>query len=244
MKGNDGKEIPNPFRDARVRRAISKAIDRNAIVERVMEGSAVPASQMLPEGFFGYSPKLSADAYDPEGARKLLAEAGHPDGFQLTIHGSNDRYLNDAKIVETIAQMLTRIGVKTSVATLPGSVYFGKASALEFSLMFVGYGSDTGEGSAPLKALLATFDKAAGMGAFNRGRYSNPKFDATLKEALATIDAAKREKLLQKAGEIGIGDLGVIPLHNQINTWALRKGLAYLARTDENTLADGVSKVK
>jgi peptide/nickel transport system substrate-binding protein len=234
----------NPLRDLRVRRAISLAINRQAIVERLMEGEAVPAGQLLPETFFGTSKNLKPDPYDPERAKKLLAEAGYPDGFGLTIHGPNNRYINDAKIVQTVAQMLTRVGIDAKVDTMPSNVFFSRGSKLEFSLMLVGWGSGTGETSSPLKSLLATFDKDKGFGPSNRGRYSNPKMDAVLEKALATVDDAAREKLLAEASEIGIGDLGIIPLHYQINSWAMKKGLTYAARTDEYTLAHEVKPAK
>jgi peptide/nickel transport system substrate-binding protein len=88
-----------------------------------------------------------------------------------------------------------------------------------------------------LKALLATFDTAKGMGAANRGRYSNPKMDAVLEQALATVDDARRERLLQRATELGVGELGIIPLYHQHNLWATRKGVSYEPRADERTLA-------
>src|SRR3546814_900412 len=191
-------DLKNPLKDVRVRRAISKAINRPAIVDRIMEGAAIPAGQLLPEGFFGVHPNLPPEKYDPEGAKKLLKEAGYPDGFAMTIHGPNDRYINDAKIAEAVAQMLTRIGIPTKVDTMPKSVYFKRASALEFSFILVGWGSGTGEASSPLKLLLATYNKEKGMGASNRGRYSNPEFDKVLEQALATVDDEKREALLQK----------------------------------------------
>src|SRR3546814_1882059 len=108
-------DLKNPLKDVRVRRAISKAINRPAIVDRIMEGAAIPAGQLLPEGFFGVHPNLPPEKYDPEGAKKLLKEAGYPDGFAMTIHGPNDRYINDAKIAEAVAQMLTRLGIPTKV---------------------------------------------------------------------------------------------------------------------------------
>ena len=240
ITGTGGK---NPLKDLRVRKAISKAINRPAIVERVMEGVALPAGQLLPEGFFGVSPNLKAEPYDPEGAKKLLAEAGYPNGFGLTLHGPNDRYINDHKICQAIGQMLTRIGIKTQVETMPRSVFFSKASrggpnkTPAFSFILVGWGAGTGEASSPLKSLLATWDKSKGMGASNRGRYSNPEFDKLVAHALATVDDAKREVILQKATEIAIGDLGIIPLHYQVNTWATKKGFAYKPRTDESTVA-------
>ena len=250
VKGKDGGAIKNPLRDARVRTAISKAIDRDAIVKRVMEGEAIKAGQLLPEGFFGVSKKLKPVAYDPNGAKKLLAEAGLPNGFRMTIHSPNDRYPNDGKIAEAVGQMLSRIGIDTQVVTMTQSVFFSEASTgspekgPKFSFILVGWGSGTGEASSPLKSLLATFDRDKGMGASNRGRYSNPQVDKLINEALATVDDTKRADLLARATEVAIEDVGIIPLHYQVNTWAMRRGFAYKPRTDEYTLAMGVTKGK
>ena len=243
----DGSETKNPFKDLRVRRAISKAINRDLIVDRVMEGIAIKAGQLLPEGFFGRSPKLKPEKFDPEGAKKLLAEAGFPNGFKTTLHGPNDRYINDAKIVEAIAQMLSRVGIETTPETMPKSVFFKRAknrgpkSPSQFEFILIGWGSGTGEASSPLKSLLATYSKEKGLGASNRSLTTIPGFDAVLEEALATVDDTKRAALLAKATEIGIGKAqGLIPLHYQVNTWACKKGLKYVPRTDERTLATGV----
>ncbi len=227
----------NPLKDLRVRRAISKAINRQALVERVMEGAAVTSGQLMPEGMFGYTGALKPEAYDVDGAKKLLTEAGYPDGFALTLHAPNDRYVNDEQIAQAIAQLLARAGIATRVEAMPSSVYFTRASKLEFSLMLVGWAADTAESSSPLKALLATFNKEKGMGATNRGRYSNPKMDETLTQALAIVDDTKRERMLQLATEIAVNDLGIIPLYHQHNLWAARKGITYSPRTDERTLA-------
>ncbi len=246
-KAKDGSSIKNPLLDVRVRKAISKAINRDAIVSRVMEGIAVKAGQLLPDGFFGRSPNLSPEPYDPEGAKALLAEAGLANGFKLTIHGPNDRYINDAKIAEAVGQMLTRIGIDTEVVTMPRSVYFKRASRggeggqPEFSFILVGWGSGTGEASSPLKSLLHSYDKERGFGPSNRGRHSDPEVDKLIEDALATVNDAKRQDLLAKATELAIGrNQGIIPLHYQVNTWAAKKGIKYRARTDENTVAYGV----
>jgi peptide/nickel transport system substrate-binding protein len=227
----------NPLKDVRVRRAISKAINRQALVERVMEGAAVSTGQLMPEGLFGYTGALKPEAYDVEGAKRLLAEAGYPDGFAITLHAPNNRYVNDEQVAQAIAQLLSRAGIATKVDAMPSSVFFSRGSKLEFSLLLAGWGSDTAEASSPLKALLATFDAQKGMGAANRGRYSNPKMDDMLTQALAIVDDAKRERMLQQATEIAVGDLGIIPLYHQHNLWATRKGVAYAPRTDERTLA-------
>ena len=227
----------NPLKDVRVRRAISKAINRQALVERVMEGAAVSTGQLMPEGLFGYTSALKPEPYDVEGAKKLLAEAGYPDGFSITLHAPNNRYVNDEQIAQAIAQLLARAGIATRVDAMPSSIFFSRGSKLDFSFMLVGWGADTAEASSPLKALLATFSKEKGMGTANRGRYSNPKMDALLEQALTIVNDAKRERVLQQATEVAVNDLGIIPLYHQHNLWATRKGVAYAPRTDERTLA-------
>jgi peptide/nickel transport system substrate-binding protein len=227
----------NPMKDARVRKAISKAINRPAIVEKVMEGEAIPAGQLVPDFLFGATKNLKVEAFDPAGAKKLLAEAGYPDGFGLTIHSPNNRYVNDAKIAQAVAQMLARVGIDTKVVAMPSATYFTQATDLKFSLMLVGWSTGTGESSSSLKALLMTYNKDKGYGNANRGRYSNGKVDALTEDALQIVDDAKREAMLQRATELAIDDTGIVPLHFQVNLWATRDGITYVPRTDENTLA-------
>ena len=227
----------NPLKDVRVRRAMSKAINRTAIVAKVMEGEAIPSGQLVPEFLFGATKNLKVEAYDPEGAKKLLADAGYPQGFGLTIHAPNNRYVNDAKIAQAVAQMLSRVGIDTKVVAMPSSTYFTQATDLKFSFMLLGWSTGTGEASSSLKALLLTYNRDKGYGTANRGRYSNPKVDALTEDALATVDDVKREAYLQRATELAIADVGVIPLHFQVNLWATRDGITYVPRTDEYTLA-------
>jgi peptide/nickel transport system substrate-binding protein len=227
----------NPLKDARVRKAMSKAINRPAIVEKVMEGEAIPSGQLVADFLFGATKNLKVEPFDPDGAKKLLAEAGYPDGFGLTIHAPNNRYVNDAKIAQAVAQMLSRVGIDTKVVAQPSSTFFSQATDLKFSFMLLGWSTGTGEASSSLKALLMTYNRDRGYGTANRGRYSNGKVDALTEDALATVDDAKREALLQRATELAILDTGVIPLHFQVNLWATRDGIAYVPRTDEYTLA-------
>ncbi|MBL8697201.1 MAG: ABC transporter substrate-binding protein [Alphaproteobacteria bacterium] len=238
-----GALLPNnPLKDPRVRQAISKAINRQGIVDRVFDGDAIGAGGLLPEGSFGASPRLKPDGLDQEGARKLLAAAGYPNGFALTLHGPNDRYPNDERVLQAIGPMLTRVGIDAKVVTLPWATYASQGSAptYAYSVMLFGWGSNTGETSDTMRALIATPNRDKGMGASNRGRYSNPKFDLLLDKALGTIDDRAREQLLFEASELALGEHGIVPLYYQVNTWATRKGIVYSARQDEYSLAQFV----
>ncbi len=225
----------NPFKDARVRLAISKAIYRDAIVSRIMEGMALPGSNLVSPGIFGHNPDIPVEAYDREGARKLLAEAGYPDGFGLTLHAPNNRYVNDSKIAQAVATMLSRIGIQTKVQTLPWSIYLGKARAGEFSFMLIGWGSLLGDNT--LRAHLATVDEKKGNGTWNFSRYSNPEVDRLLDQNFTLFDDAQREALTRKIMALAMQDNPVIVMHHQLASWAMRKGITYPGRVDEYTLA-------
>jgi peptide/nickel transport system substrate-binding protein len=241
VTNKDGKPLENdPLLDVRVRRAISLAINRQAIVDRVLEGQAVPAGQLLPDGFFGTSPKLPPSKQDLETAKKLLAEAGYPNGFQLTLLGPNDRYINDDEVLQAVAQSISRIGITSVVDAQPWTTFVQKAAKGEFGLHLAGWGAATGEVSSPLRALVATYDTVKSMGTSNRGRYSNPTLDKLIDDAVVTVDFQKREALLQQASEAAIGDFGVIPLHFEVSAWAFRKGLTYVGRADQYTLVTGL----
>lgn len=238
LNGNPLAE--NPFKDQRVRLALSKAINRDAIVSRVMNGQASASGQLLPKGVMGHVDELTPTAFDPEGARALLAEAGYPDGFRMTLHGPNDRYINDAEIVQAVAQMWTRIGVLTEVDTMPLSVYFSRSGRLEFSAGLLGWGTGTGEPDSPMVGILATVNPERGRGTANRSLYSNPEFDALLDKALAELDIERREEVYREATRIAMADVAIIPLHHQFNTWAMRDGITYVPQVDEQSLAMNV----
>lgn len=234
---NAGKPITGkgPLRDLRVRQAISKAIDRRAIAARIMDGAAEPTAQLVPRGFLGFDPSIAVPAYDPEGARKLLAEAGYPKGFRLTMQIPQNRYLNDVATGEAVAQMLTRVGIETKIEAYPIGILLTRATKLEWSMFMIGFGIVTGEPTSVMRFIMATHDKEKGLGMGNRGRYSNPKFDAILAQAEGTLDDAKRAELLKEAARVGVGnDLGVIPLYHQIHIWAMRKGLTHVPRIDRS----------
>lgn len=237
VSGPNGEKLDkNPLKDQRVREALSIAINRQAIVDRVMEGAAVPSGQFLPPGTFGYVPDLKAPPYDPAQAKKLLAEAGYPNGFRIALHGPNDRYVNDARIIQAVGQMWQRIGVQTEVDPLPWTSYVSQANKQAFSAFLFGWGSGTAEPSDPLIAQVATFDPAKGWGASNRGRYSNPALDKLIGEALGTADDNAREKMLQDATRMAMQDVAIIPLHIQKNIWATRASLTYVPTVGEGLM--------
>jgi peptide/nickel transport system substrate-binding protein len=225
----------NPFRDARVREALSKAINRSAIAERLMDGAALPASNLVSPPVFGYAADLRPEPYDPEGAKRLLAQAGYADGFGMTVSAPNNRYVNDDQIAQAVAVMLAHVGVRARVETMPINAYLAKGRKGEFAFAMLGWGSFSGD--LALRSLVATPDPKRGFGAFNWSHYSNPKVDALLERAFGTMDEASREAIAREAMRVAMRDRAVLPLHYQITTWAMKSSLAYTPRTDEFTFA-------
>ena len=241
VSGPNGEPLPrNPMLDLRVRQALSIAINRAAIAERTMSGAAIPSGQFMPPGAYGHVPDLPPPAYDPERARRLLAEAGYPQGFTITLLASHDRYINDAQVAQSIGQMWTRIGVRTKVEVMPFATLVQRTTRLDNSMSLGGWANSNGEPSSGLRGLLGTRDMERGWGTVNRTSYSNPEFDAVLARAMGTADDEAREALMQEATRIAARDVAWIPLHIQKNIWAMRQGLAHTPRADEMTLAQDV----
>ena len=235
---NAGQPIAaNPFKDVRVRRALSVAINRQALTERVMEGTAAPSGQWLPPGVYSYNPAVPVPAFDPDGARRLLAEAGYPQGFRLTLVTPNDRYPNDARTAQAVAQMWTRIGIRTEVQSLPWSAFSARAARQEFPIRLAGWGSSTGEASYAAINIMGTYNREQRRGASNAGRYSNPQLDALTDRATTILDDREREQVLREVVQLAMDDQALIPLFHLVNTWATRRGLTYEARMDESTRA-------
>jgi peptide/nickel transport system substrate-binding protein len=233
----DGKPMTtNPMKDIRVRKAMSMAINRQAIVERVMHAQGAAAGQLSPEGIWGISPRLQPEKFDPDGAKKLLTEAGYPNGFGVTLHCTADRLPNDGAVCTALGGMLNRIGIKAIVAATPRAVFFPASARLEYSLQMSGWGSLSGETSYILQSLVHSIDQEKRLGGNNRTMYSNPKLDAIIQKAITTVDDEKRKALLIEAMEISINDYATIPVVTLNAIWAGRKDkVAYTARNDEET---------
>jgi peptide/nickel transport system substrate-binding protein len=241
VTGPNGEALDkNPLQDRRVREALSIAINRPAIAQRVMENASVPAGQFMPDGAFGHDPAIPVPRFDQERAKKLLAEAGYPNGFTVTLRGPNDRYVNDAQILQVVAQMWARIGVKAAVDAQPLATLIGRLNRFDASAYLLGWSNSTGEPSTSLRAILGGRGPDNGLGLSNYGRYSNPLVDQTTARGLATMEDGPREALLQEAMRIAMQDTAIIPLHTQKSVWATRRGLTYTPRVDEQTLAQEV----
>ena len=225
----------SPLKDVRVRRALSMAINRDAIRDRVMEGLSETTENLIVPGSPGYVSSMVPPKYDPDAAKKLLAESGFPNGFGLTVHGPNNRLVNDEKIAQTVAQMFTRIGVDTKVETMPMAVYAPRGAKYEFSVALIAWGGSV-DLTSPMRALLACENPAKGMGVVNWAKYCNPKVDELLMKA-DNMDPLVRNRILQEAAGLISKDVALIPLHFQVSAWAVKKGLTYKGRGDERTYA-------
>lgn len=234
---NDGKPLPtNPLRDIRVRQAINLTIDRDAIRDRLMNGMSAPDNQFMRPGQYGFDPALPPLHVDVAQAKRLLTEAGYPNGFHMAIDCQNDRFINDAMICQAVAQMLTHMGIATTPEVMPHAVWVPLVNRHGASLFTYFWTMDTPEPSVMLNSSLATPDPAHGHGQFNRGMWSNPEFDATLAQAVSTLDVHAREALLIKATDIALRDVAVLPLHHQFNVEAMDKTIVHTPRTDGRIL--------
>jgi len=230
----------NPFLDRRVREALTISINRDALVDRVMEGTATPNGQWLPPGLSSYAPDVPVPKFDAERARRLLAEAGYPDGFRFTFSTPNNRYPNDEKTAQAVAQMWTRIGLDVKLEAQPWAVYSARAAKQDYAVRLAGWGSVTGEASYTLVNVLGTYDLQKRTGSSNSSRYSNPALDALTTEAVATLDDEKRDGMLRQAVKLAMDDIAMIPVFQLVNFWAHRADLTYDARMDERTIAEAV----
>ncbi|MSO76397.1 MAG: ABC transporter substrate-binding protein [Alphaproteobacteria bacterium] len=231
----------NPLKDVRVRQALSYAINRQAIIDRVLEGAGTIAGNLLPAGFEGTSPNIKPDPFDPARAKALLKEAGYPQGFQLTLHATNDRYPNDDKVAQAIAQMWARIDVKTEIETQPNATFFTQAARQNFSVMAAQYGSS--DISMIYRALVHSYDKERNLGSANRTRHSSAKADEIVREALRTMEPERRSEQFARASEVALREDQIINLlYYPQYVYASRANLAVVPHADGRFLAHFIDR--
>jgi peptide/nickel transport system substrate-binding protein len=224
----------NPFKDVRVRRAFYQAIDEEAIKKRIMRGAAKPVALMIADGVNGYNKELDKRyPVDVEGAKKLLAEAGYPSGFEVGMDCPTDRYQNDEKICQAVAAMLARIGVKVNLNAQTRAKYFAKILGPGYSTSFymLGWTPTTYDAQNTLFNLMASRGNGS-QGLFNVGGYSNPRVDELTKLILVESDQAKRQAMIDEANKIHKEEFGHIPLHQQTVVWAARTNVELVQLAD------------
>jgi peptide/nickel transport system substrate-binding protein len=243
--GIEGTKGKNPLLDKRVREALSLGLDRHALVARIMGGVGTPAGQLLPYPMAGASKNLAmAPKVDTEKAKALLKEAGYPDGFTIVLGTPNGRYINDIKVAQTIAAMWTRIGVKTSIDANAPAVFFKNRDSHSYSAYMAGWGTATGEMSNTLNSLLVTPNKDKGQGTTNRSRYSNSEMDKLVAESATLMEDGPRAAALAKASEVAMADFAMLPIHFEHSVWAMKKGITFDGRADQQTMVQHVTLVK
>jgi peptide/nickel transport system substrate-binding protein len=211
----------NPFKDRRVRQAFYQSIDIESIKSRVMRNASTPTAEMVGPGVRGFQPDMNKRLpYDVEAAKKLMAEAGYPNGFELGMNCPNDRYVNDAAICQAVAANLARIGVKVNLQTESKATYFPKILRRDTSFYLLGWTPSTTDAHDSMYNLMATpTDK--GQGQFNLGWYSNPKFDDLALKVQGETDDKKRNEYIREAFKIHQDDVGHLPLHQQALAWGM-----------------------
>ncbi len=214
----------NPFKDKRVRQAFYEAIDINGIQRTVMRGASRPTALMVGPGINGWTAEQDKRLpYDIEAAKKLLADAGYPNGFELTMNCPNDRYVNDGQICQSVAANLARIGVKINLATETKGTYFPKILRRDTSFYLLGWTPTTYDSHNALTALMACPDDKTGAGQFNLGAYCNPKVDELTKKIQSETDKPKRDAMIKEAFTLHTDDIGHLPLHQQALAWGVSK---------------------
>ena len=225
----------NPLADVRVRRAFALAIDEDLIAKRVMLGQAHPTWLMWGPGVNGYDPKLDVrPKTDVAAAKKLMAEAGYPQGFTIGMDCPDDRYVMDEQICTAAAAMLGRIGVKVNLDAQTKAKFFAKILAPKYDTDFymLGWTPATYDAENVLYSLLGTRNGVRGE--INVGGYSNPKLDALIEKIGTENNETQRDAMIDDAAKIIQHDVPVIPLHQQVIVWAVRKGYA-VAQLADNT---------
>lgn len=215
----------NPFKDKRVRQAFYQAIDIEGIKKTVMRGASTPAALMFPSQVNGYAPDLSKRLpFDVEAAKKLMAEAGYPAGFEVKMNCPNDRYVNDGEICQAVAANLSKIGVKINLEAETKGTYFPKILSRNTSFYMLGWTSSTVDAHNVMYSIMSS-PGDGGRGQFNLGSYSNARVDELTLKIASETDLKKRNEMIHEALKIHQDEVGHLPLHQQALNWGVKKSV-------------------
>ena len=230
----------NPFKDLRVRQALYQSIDIEAIKRAVMRGASDPTGAIIAPQVNGWTKEAHQRLpYSVDTAKKLLAEAGYPNGFEFTLDCPNNRYINDEDICKAVVSMWARIGLKVNLNAMPRATYFAKIQKYDTSAYLLGWGVPTFDALYSLQSLAMTVGKE-GDGNFNLGRVSNPEFDKLVTAMKSEVDVKKRNEIIARALMLHNQQVMHIPLHNQVIPWAMRKNVTVVHRADNRLEASWV----
>jgi len=223
----------NPFKDPRVRRALYQAVDIETLRTKLMNGLSVPTGGLTPSPIGAY---LDAEIekrlpYDLNAARKLMADAGFADGFEVTLDCPNNRYINDEEICIALAGMWAQLKVKVRVNGMPRANYFPKIEKQDTSMYMLGWGGAITDAETTFTPVLRNRGEK-GVGYWNFGGVKNDKFDALAAASSIEGDAKKREEIVKAALREYKEGVHVIPLHRQVIPWAARSNVSAVHRPD------------
>lgn len=228
---NSSVKGENPFKDQRVRRAFYQAIDINTIKTRILRNSAYPTGGMVAKGIRGHTSDMDNRLpFDPDAAKKLLADAGYPGGFEVAMQCPNDRYVNDAEVCQAVAANLARVGIKILLQVESKATYFPKALKREVSFFMLGWTPAAFDAHNLLYTVLAT--PTGTQGTWNFGAYSNAKLDELTSKIQSEINPTLRAALVKEALGIHSQDVGHIPLYQQTLVWGMKKNITAYQRAD------------
>ncbi len=233
LKYSEETKDKNPFLDARVRKAVYQAINVDALISKVMRGNAAPASQLVSPAMKGFTGKLANRmAFDTQSAKKLLSEAGYATGFSFGLMCPNDRYINDEAICRAVASMLSKVGVKAKLSTMPVRGYWPELRADNFDMYMLGWSPGTFDAEHPIRFLAATPNKELKLGSWNFGGYSNPRVDALLPQLQKELDDTKRQAMIDETHQILFDDVAYVPMYIQPLVWGSKDNIKLTQRTD------------
>lgn len=229
----------NPFKDVRVRQAFNMAIDKETIKARVMRGLSTPSALMIAPSLFTHSKDFTSPKFDPEAAKKLLADAGYPNGFEVGMDCPNDRYVNDGQICQAAVGMLARIGVKVNLNAQPKAQYFAKvlkSGGYKTSFYLLGWTPGTFDSHNVLHDIHGCRSEGSPRGESNLGGYCNKKVDELTDRILVESDPVKRDAMIKEAFQITTGEFGYVPLHQQALSWGVSSKVELSQRADNSVL--------